>query len=60
MGCARRSPLVVARHVTVQKELEDEREQLIDELQDALREVVQLEGLLPICASCRKMRDDTG
>jgi len=51
---------VVARHVTVQKELEDEREQLIDELQDALREVVQLEGLLPICASCRKMRDDTG
>jgi len=52
--------LVVARDVTVQKELEDEREQLIDELQDALRKVVQLEGLLPICASCRKVRDDTG
>ncbi len=52
--------LVVARDVTIQKELEDEREQLIDELQDALRKVVQLEGLLPICASCRKVRDDTG
>jgi hypothetical protein len=52
--------LVVARDVTLQKELEDEREQLIDELQDALHKVVQLEGLLPICASCRKVRDDTG
>ena len=52
--------LVVARDVTVQKELENEREQLIDGLQDALRKVVRLEGLLPICASCRKVRDDTG
>jgi PAS domain-containing protein len=52
--------LVVARDVTFQKELEDERERLIDELQDALHKVVQLEGLLPICASCRKIRDDGG
>ena len=52
--------LVVARDVTFQKELEDERERLIDELQDALRKVVRLEGLLPICASCRKVRDDSG
>ena len=52
--------LVVVRDVTLQKELEDERERLIDELQEALRTVVQLEGLLPICASCRKVRDDTG
>ena len=52
--------LVVARDVTAQKALEDEREHLIDELRDALRKVVQLEGLLPICASCRKVRDDGG
>lgn len=52
--------LVVVRDVTLQKELADERERLIDELQDALHKVVQLEGLLPICASCRKVRDDTG
>lgn len=52
--------LVVARDVTFQKELEDERERLIDELQGALHKVVQLEGLLPICASCRKIRDDGG
>ena len=52
--------LVVARDVTAQKALEDERERLIDELQDALRKVSQLEALLPICASCRKVRDDKG
>ncbi|MDA1183373.1 MAG: hypothetical protein O2930_01850 [Acidobacteria bacterium] len=52
--------LVVARDVTPQKALEDEHERLIAELQDALRKVLQLEGLLPICASCRKIRDDTG
>jgi len=52
--------LVVARDVTFQKELKDERERLIDELQDVLHKVVQLEGLLPICASCRKIRDDGG
>jgi len=52
--------LVVARDVTLQKALEDEREHLIDELKSALKTVSQLEGLLPICASCRKVRDDGG
>jgi PAS domain-containing protein len=52
--------IVVARDVTAHKELEDERERLIDELQDALRRVTQLEGLLPICASCHSVRDDAG
>jgi PAS domain-containing protein len=52
--------LVVARDITSQKALEDEREHVIDELQAALKKVVQLEGLLPICASCRKVRDDGG
>ena len=52
--------LIVARDVTFQKALEDEREHLIDELQVALSKVVQLEGLLPICASCRKVRGRGG
>ena len=30
------------------------------ELQDALNQVKQLKGLLPICASCKKIRDDKG
>ncbi len=30
----------------------------VDELQDALRQVRQLQGLLPICMHCKKIRDD--
>lgn len=29
-------------------------------LKDALKTVKELSGLLPICASCKKIRDDTG
>jgi PAS domain S-box-containing protein len=39
---------------------ERERERLITELQDALTKVKTLSGLLPICAFCKKIRDDTG
>jgi PAS domain-containing protein len=52
--------IVVARDVTAHKNLEDERERLIDELQEALRKVTSLEGMLPICAHCRNVRDDRG
>jgi hypothetical protein len=44
-------------HLNIEKE---EREKVIDELQEALAEVKTLSGLLPICASCKKIRDDTG
>ena len=37
-----------------------ERERLIAELQAALAKVKQLKGMLPICASCKKIRDDRG
>lgn len=37
-----------------------ERARLIIELQEALSKVKQLSGLLPICASCKKIRDDKG
>lgn len=36
------------------------REILIDELKTALDEVKTLEGLIPICSSCKKIRDDRG
>jgi len=52
--------LVVTRDITVRKVLEDERERLIGELKRALQEVRTLEELLPICASCKKVRDDKG
>lgn len=37
-----------------------ERERLIGELEQALERVKRLHGLLPICASCKKIRDDRG
>jgi hypothetical protein len=48
------------RDITERKCIEEEREQLIAELQKALSEVKTLGGLLPICASCKKIRDDQG
>jgi len=50
----------VQRDVTEQKKAEEEKERLIQELQDALHRVKMLSGLLPICASCKKIRDDKG
>jgi DNA repair exonuclease SbcCD ATPase subunit len=35
-------------------------QQKTTELQEALDNVKQLKGLLPICASCKKIRDDKG
>ena len=39
---------------------ERERENLIEKLEQALIEVKRLSGLLPICASCKRIRDDEG
>ncbi len=40
--------------------LSEEQKKLIAELQEALANVKTLKGLLPICASCKKVRDDKG
>ena len=50
----------VARDVTERKKSENDRENLNRELQNALVEVKALSGLLPICSSCKKIRDDQG
>ena len=46
--------------VTERKLAEQERESLIRELKTALENVKTLGGLVPICASCKKIRDDKG
>jgi PAS domain S-box-containing protein len=46
--------------ITRGKKAEEERENLIRKLQEALAEVKTLSGLLPICASCKMIRDDKG
>jgi DNA-binding response OmpR family regulator len=48
------------RYAIERKRAADEREQLVAELQEALARVKQLSGMLPICASCKKIRDDKG
>lgn len=42
------------------KQVEAEKEVLIEDLRRALSEVKTLRGFLPICASCKKIRDDDG
>ncbi len=37
-----------------------ERQQMVEELRDALAKAKKLSGLLPICASCKKIRNDEG
>ncbi|MBI4633324.1 MAG: PAS domain S-box protein [Deltaproteobacteria bacterium] len=46
--------------ITDRKQAEAEREKLIAELQKAMSEVKKLSGFLPICASCKKIRNDEG
>ncbi len=52
--------LAFDRDITRRKLIEQERETLIHELQDALENVKTLRGLIPICAWCKKIRDDEG
>jgi len=46
--------------ISKRKQVEKEREKLIAELQDAATKIKILSGLLPICSSCKKIRDDKG
>lgn len=50
----------IARDISRQKKAEAERQRLIQKLSDTLRQVKTLNGLLPICASCKRIRDDRG
>jgi PAS domain S-box-containing protein len=50
----------VARDITSQKKAEDEKSQLLSELQEAMANVNILSGLLPICSYCKQIRDDEG
>lgn len=48
------------RDIIERKKLYDQREELIHELENALAKVKTLSGFLPICSSCKKIRDDKG
>jgi PAS domain S-box-containing protein len=46
--------------ITALNRAEEQQKNLISELQNAFAKVKQLSGFLPICASCKKIRDDKG
>ncbi len=48
------------KEIAERKKVEKTREKLIKELQEALKNIKVLSGLLPICAHCKKIRDDKG
>jgi PAS domain S-box-containing protein len=50
----------VGSEVTDLKKVQQERDQLIGQLQERIQQVRTLEGLLPICMHCKKIRDDGG
>ena len=55
-----RASVTAFRDITEQKQTEKEKEKLISDLQEALATIKTLHGILPICASCKKIRDDKG
>ena len=56
----KRELTLAQQEIERRKKLEKEREKLIAELQQALSEIKTLRGFLPICANCKKIRDDEG
>jgi PAS domain S-box-containing protein len=50
----------VAWNIAENKRLEEDRGKLVQELRESLAKVKALSGLLPICSSCKKIRDDQG
>ncbi len=54
------SVLALAATVAERKEAERQRTKLIAELEQALAEIRTLRGLIPVCAWCKKIRNDQG
>ncbi len=60
MACGHSEVLSIIRDITDRVEAERMQADLIAELQDALHKIKTLKGLIPICSSCKKIRDDQG
>lgn len=56
----RLAELALVQDITERVLAEEERERLIQELTEALARVKTLSGMLPMCSSCKKIRDDEG
>ena len=52
--------VAVFNDITDKKNSEIEKDKLIGKLQKAANEIKTLQGILPICSHCKKIRDDKG
>jgi len=50
----------IIHDISDRKQAEEEREKLINELQEAIEEIKTLRSILPLCSFCKKIRDDKG
>ncbi len=50
----------IARDITQRILIQNERKRLVKDLKQALVQIKTLHGLIPICAHCKKIRDDKG
>ena len=60
VSAGRRECRAAVLDVTRHHQAEAERERLVQELEAALARVKLLSGLLPICANCKRIRNDEG
>ncbi|MCE5249053.1 response regulator [bacterium] len=58
--CEERQMFITLEMALYKDAMEKEKELLIEKLQKALEEVKTLKGFIPICAHCKKIRDDDG
>ncbi len=50
----------LVEEIRQKEDIQKKNEELIEELKQALREIKSLQGVLPICSSCKQIRDDKG
>ncbi len=51
---------VVSKNINELKEVSEHQAELLRQLQESIENIKKLEGLLPMCAWCKKIRDDEG
>lgn len=51
---------IFSRNITARKHNEQDRENLIERLQDYIAKTKSLRGLIPICSSCKRVKGDDG
>ena len=52
--------IVILNNITERRQAEQEKTELISELQNSMAEIKKLSGFIPICSSCKKIRNDEG